>query len=408
MRRPIFLLVVIFIISAAAALFVYPALLGDKILPWRLGLDLVGGAHLIYEIDMSGVAAEDRSSVMGGTRDIMERRVNVFGVSEPHVVTAKSGEAYRVVVELAGVKDVSEAINQIGRTALLEFREVRDRGEGQPPEFLLPKLTGRYLVRAQAGFNQQALQTEISIAFNSEGAKIFESLTEQNIGKQIAIFLDGQVISAPVVQAKISGGNAVISGQFTPEAARDLAALLNAGALPAPLKLISQQTVGASLGLNSLQKTLMAGAIGTLVVIAFMILYYRSLGFFAALALLVYIVFTLAVFKGISMTMTLAGIAGFILTIGMAVDANILIFERSKEELRKGISRAAAIQEGFRRAWPSIRDSNISTIITAVILYYMTTSFVKGFALALLIGVLVSMFSAITVTRTMLRVFVKQ
>ncbi len=399
-------MILILVLAAVAGFFIYPPLLGNKIVPWKLGLDLVGGAQLVYEVDMNGVLPADRDSVLSGLRDVMERRVNVFGVSEPHVVSSKSGNSYRILVELAGIRDPKEAINQIGRTALLEFREVAEKESGQF-DLLPAELTGRFLQRAATAIDPTTTQIQIQITFNSEGAKIFEDLTEKNVGKPMAIVLDGQIISAPIVREKITGGQAIISGEFSVTEARDLTSLLNAGALPAPVNLVSQQTVGASLGLNSLDRTIFAGIIGTLAVILFMIVYYRSFGFFAAVALLLYIVFTLAVFKSVSMTMTLAGIAGFILTIGMAVDANILIFERSKEEIRKGISRETAIQEGFRRAWPSIRDSNISTILTALILYYFTTSFVKGFALALLIGVLVSMFSAITVTRTLLKVFIQ-
>lgn len=405
MKRPVFLFAVIVAVSIILGFFVYPAGLGSGVLPWRLGLDLVGGAHLIYEVDMSGVAAEDRDSVLQGIRDVMERRVNIYGVSEPHVVTSKIGGSYRVIVELAGIRDPQEAINQIGRLANLEFREVEI--ENDQPKLLPAKLTGKYLQRAQAVLNQTTFQPEILVTFNSDGAALFEEITSRNVGKQVAIVLDGEVISSPVVREKIAGGQAVISGIGDIKEAQTLAGLFNAGALPAPITLISQQTVGASLGLSFLEKTIFAGLIGTLAVMLFMVLYYRSLGFFAVLALLVYIILTLAVFKFVSMTMTLAGIAGFILTIGMAVDANVLIFERTKEETRKGLPWKLAIEEGFKRAWPSIRDSNISTIITAVILYYITTSFVKGFALALLIGVLVSMFSAITVTRTLLRTLIK-
>jgi len=407
------LFIVIFVAAVAAGFFVYPKFIGSNILPWRLGLDLVGGTQLTYDIDLTSVASQDRSAVLDGLRDIMERRVNFFGVSEPQVMIAKSGSAYRIIVELAGIRDVATAIQQIGRTARLEFKEVetiKPAKEGEQPSvnYRDTALTGRYLTKAQVVTNQTTYQPEIAIEFNADGAKIFEDLTSRNIGKPLAIFLDDAPISAPVVRDKISGGRAVISGQFTFAEAKNLAGLLNAGALPAPVKLVNQQTVGASLGLDSLRRTLFAGLIGTLAVMIFMIIYYGLFGLFASLALLVYIIFTLTVFKGFAMTMSLSSIAGFILSIGMAVDANILIFERTKEEIRKGISRLSAIEEGFRRAWPSIRDSNISTIITSAILYYFTTSFVRGFALALLIGVLVSMFSAITVTRTLLRVFIKQ
>lgn len=402
-------LITIFILAFAAGFFVYPKLFGSKVLPWRLGLDLVGGTQLIYEVDLSGVAAGEQNQIMSGLRDVMERRVNIFGVSEPQVITAKSGDSHRLIVELAGIRDAATAIQQIGRTANLEFREVEEVEEGGEKKVITKptKLTGRYLKRSQVVTNDTTFEPQIEIEFDSEGASIFEELSQANVGKPLAIVLDNSVISAPTVREKISGGRAVISGQFTVPEARNLAALLNAGALPAPVKLVSQQTIGATLGLNSLSKTVFAGLIGTLVVMIFLIIYYGLFGIFASLALLIYIALTLAVFKGLSMTMSLSAIAGFVLSIGMAVDANILIFERTKEEMKKGISRITAIEEGFRRAWSSIRDSNISTIITSVILYYLTTSFVRGFALSLFIGVVMSMFSSITVTRTLLRAFIK-
>lgn len=395
----------ILLATIAACVFVAPVWFGAKYRSWRLGLDLVGGAHLVYEVDMSKIGAGDRSSVLSGLRDVMENRVNAFGVSEPQVFAAQEGDSRRIIVELAGIRNTKEAIQQIGRTALLDFREVE--GEGENAKLLETGLTGRHLKSAEVVFNQTTSKPEISVDFDSEGARLFEEITGRNIGKQLPILLDGAILSSPVVREKISGGKAVISGQFDNQEAIRLVSLLNAGALPAPVNLISQQTISATLGTGSLYKAIFAGLVGAFSVIVFMAVYYRLFGFFAATALLIYIALTLAVFKLVPITLTLSGIAGFILSIGMAVDANILIFERTKEEFAKGLSRIAAIEEGFRRAWPSIRDSNITTIISSVILYYYTTSFVRGFALALLIGVLVSMFSAITVTRTLLRVFVK-
>jgi len=405
----ILLLITVLIFAVFAGFFVYPGNFGNKIRPWRLGLDLVGGSHLIYEVDMSQIAPGDRDSVMNGLREVIERRVNLFGVSEPQVVSAKEGDSYRLIVELAGIKDINEAINEIGLTPFLDFREVFE-GENAAGEieaqFIPTDLNGRYIKTAQISFNQTTGAPEVDIQFNDEGAKIFEELTDRNVGKPLAIFLDNSLIEAPVVQEKISGGRAQITGKFTVEEARKLVQRFNAGALPAPINLISQQTIGASLGQESLKRAIYAGIFGTLAIIIFMLVYYRRLGIFASLALIIYILLTAAVFK-LGITMTLAGIAGFILSIGMAVDANILIFERTKEEIKKGLSKMSAIEEGFRRAWPSIRDSNISTIITSIILYYFTSSFIRGFALALLIGVIISMFSAIIITRTMLRVFVK-
>lgn len=409
------LLIGVIFLTVAAGIFVYPYAkifgaeigIGDRYLPWRLGLDLIGGTHLTYDIDLSGMESGDKDSVANGLRDVIERRVNLFGVREPQVVIAQKGDSYRLIVELAGISDPQEAIKQIGRTAFLEFRELPAEisPDTAEPQFIPTELTGRYLIKAQVVASQLG-QPEIALAFNGEGSKFFEDITGRNVGKPLAIYIDNEIISAPTVNDKIIGGKAVITGVPAKEA-QPLANLLNAGALPAPINLIGQYTVGATLGSEFLQKSIMAGVLGTILIIIFMIVYYRSFGFFASLALLVYIVLTLAVFKGVSITMTLSGIAGFILSIGMAVDANVLIFERTKEEIKKGLSKITAVEEGFRRAWPSIRDSNVTTIISSIVLYYSTSSFVKGFALALLIGVLVSMFSAITVTRTLLRVFIK-
>jgi preprotein translocase subunit SecD len=410
-KQSVAILVLILIITALGAFFVYPKGFGANKLPWRLGLDLVGGSHLVYEIDMSGVIDIDRDSVASGLRDVIERRVNLFGVAEPQVFNAKAGDANRLVVELAGIQEIAEAIKLIGETPFLVFAEVNIPEDATatttigPENFIMSNLDGRYITGASVIFDQITAQPQISLEFNSEGSDIFEELTEANIGRPIAVFLDGNLITAPVVQDKISGGRAQITGNFTIDEAKELVARFNAGALPAPIKLVSQQTVGATLGADSLRKTLLAGAIGTALIILFMIAYYRLFGIFASFALIIYIVLTLAIFKGLSITLSLSGIAGIILSIGMAVDANILIFSRTKEELKRGLMRSTAIEEGFKRAWASIRDSNISTMITSLILYTFTSGFIKGFALALFIGVVVSMFSAITVTRTMLRVF---
>lgn len=396
----------VLILFVASAIFVFPMGFGKTNRPWRLGLDLVGGSYLVYEIDMKSVSVGDRDSVENGLQKVMENRVNAFGVSEPQVYSAREGDAYRLIVELAGIKDVKEAVQQIGRTALLNFREVTQDASGTA-QFISTDLTGRYLQSAKVGQDPNTNKPLIEIQFNDDGAKLFEEITGKNIQKPLAIFIDNDLISAPVVQDKISGGKATITGNFTvDEVVRDVN-LFNAGALPAPINLVSQQTVSATLGANSLFSAVYAGLVGTLAVILFMLIYYQFFGIFSSIALIIYAALTLGIFKLFGITMTLSGIAGFILSIGMAVDANILIFERTKEELKRGLSRVSAIEEGFRRAWSSIRDSNISTIITALILYYYTSSFVRGFALTLLIGVLVSMFSAITVTRTLLRVFVK-
>ncbi|PIU99059.1 protein translocase subunit SecD [Candidatus Wolfebacteria bacterium CG03_land_8_20_14_0_80_36_15] len=407
------LLILIIVLAILAAFFIYPKDLGNKFRPWRLGLDLVGGTRLIYEIDISQAKEADKSIVLGGLRDVIEKRVNLFGVSEPVITTAKSGDTYRLIVELAGVKDVKKAIEEVGSTPLLDFREVivpEEEKELEKIIFIPTDLTGRYIKGAQLEFDSITNQPAVGIQFDNEGAKIFEQLTERNIGKYLAIFLDNGLIEMPVVKEKISGGQARITGKFTIEEAKKLVERFNAGALTAPINLISQETVGASLGEESLQKTLKAGLIGIILILLFMGFYYRrlGLGWFSGIAFLIYILLTLAVYKIFGATMTLAGIAGFILSIGMAVDANVLIFEGIKEGFKKGLNRISSIDEGFRKAWSSIRDSNITSIITCLILYNLTSGFIKGFALTLLIGVLVSMFSAIFVTRTILRVFVRK
>ncbi len=390
--------------------FVYPVPpaenLARTVRPWKLGLDLIGGSFLIYDADMSKVAVADRDTVMAGLRDVIERRVNLFGVAEPQVFTAREGGSYRLVVNLAGVTEISEAIRQIGLTPTLDFREVIEPTEtGGQPIFKETGLTGRYIESAQLVFDQTTREPVVTLDFNSEGANIFQEITKRNIGKQLAVFLDNQPIQVATVREEIGGGRAQISGNFVVEEARTLVERFNAGALPAPITLINQQTVSATLGADSLRMAIVAGIAGLIAIIIFMISYYGMFGVWASVALIIYTLITMAIFKAVPVTMTLAGIAGFILSIGMAIDANILIFERTREELARGRGRMEAVQEGFKRAWTSIRDSNISTIITAVILYYLTSSFVRGFALTLLIGVLVSMFSAITVTRTLLFVF---
>lgn len=408
-KNPAALLTAIILLAVLAGFFVYPGFIGEGKRPWRLGLDLVGGSHLVYEMDLSEIASQDRESVVNGVRDVIERRVNLFGVAEPQVFVAKGGtERPQLIVRLAGISNISEAIQLIGATPFLDFREVEISEDGQSFNYIPTNLTGRFVTGAQVIFDPTTRLPQVSLSFDSQGAGMFEQLTERNVGKPVAVFLDNILISQPIVQQKITGGQAVITGDFTFEEARVLVERFNAGALPAPIELISQRTVSASLGADSLQKVIFAGAIGTILIAIFMIFYYKRLGVFAVLALAMYVAFTLAVFKLIPITMTLAGIAGFVLTIGMAVDANILIFERTKEELKRGLSKTSAVEEGFRRAWTSIRDSNFSTIITAAILFYLTSSFVKGFALALLIGTLVSMFSAITTTRLFLRVFMRE
>lgn len=365
--------------------------------PFKLGLDLQGGVHLVYQADTSQIPAPERGEAMAGLKDVIERRVNIFGITEPVIQVERRGEENRLIVELAGVFDVNEAKKIIGETPYLEFKTV----DGE--NFIPTALTGRYLKKATVGFNQTGINPTVLLDFNEEGANLFREITRANVGKPVAIFLDGLPISLPVVQEEIEGGQAQITGRFSAKEARDLVRRLNSGALPVPIQLLSQQSVGATLGGAALEKMLRAGIYGTMAVAIFLLLFYRLPGLAAVIALMIYTSLLLILFKLLGVTLTAAGIAGFILSVGMAVDANILIFERTKEELRQGKILALAVEEGFSRAWLSIRDSNVSSLITAAILYWFGTSLVRGFALTLSIGILVSMFSAITITRTFLR-----
>ena len=402
---------------------------------FRLGLDLLGGTHLVYQADLSKVATS-ASDAMQGVRDVVERRVNLFGVSEP--VVQVSGND-RLIVDLAGINDVNQAIQLIGQTPFLEFKILLPSVQGDAiikkalgddtqgltatalcapangatlnqflvtfgvdPCYQSSGLNGSGLKTAQVSFNNQSLSPQVSLELNTEGAKLFGQITQANLGKTVAIYLDGLPISTPTVQSAITDGHAVISGNFTPAEAKTLVERLNSGALPVPIQLISQQTIGASLGQDSLARSLRAGVYGLIFVAIFMILFYRLPGIISVVALLVYVLIVLSFYKLIPVTLTLAGIAGFILSLGMAVDANILIFARMKEELAGGKSLYVAMHEGFSRAWLSVRDSHVTTLIGAVVLYATTSSMVKGFALTLGIGVLTSLFTATVVTRTLL------
>jgi len=409
-------------IAILGALFTWPKgpnWLRDEV-KLHLGLDLAGGAHLVYQADVSDIPEDSRDSAVEGTRDVIERRVNAFGVGEPVVQTNKSESGYRIIVELPGVTDIKQAIKKIGDTPVLEFKEQQEvevsstsdsSEQSQPNNKMLfwknTHLSGEHLKKATVVFDQKTSFPIVSLEFNKQGGDLFEEITGRNVGKQVAIFLDGAIISAPRVNEKISGGSAVISGNFTIKEAQDLVKRLNAGALPVNITLISQQQIGPSLGHESLQKSFLAGVLGMILVIFFMIAYYRLPGLVASIALIIYSLIIITFFKLIPVVLTLAGVAGFILTIGLAVDANVLIFERLKEELRAGKTLQAAIDQGFKRAWSSIRDSNISTLITAFILMWLGESMIKGFGITLGIGILVSMFSAITITRVLLKLIAR-
>jgi len=544
----------VLIIAILGALFTWPK--GPnwirKEVKLHLGLDLAGGAHLVYQADLTGIPVDQQTAAVEGARDVIERRVNALGVGEPIVQTNRSSDGYRVIVELPGITDINEAIKRIGDTPVLEFKEqaepeklsdtekqervkfnadqeklastlleelknksdadfaakakevsndpgTKDKGgdlgfiapgllvpgieevlfdklkdgemydqvvktdygyhlvrriESQckntetdkvvtcPPteelnaadskivqeirgrhillqvlseEFKAPgeqwkstRLSGKYLKASKVIFDNQTGMPIVSMEFNKEGANLFEAITGRNVGKPVAIFLDGILLSAPRVESKISGGSAVISGNFSIVEAKELAKRLNSGALPIKITLLSQQQVGASLGQESVENSFLAGVLGLLMVIIFMIAYYRLPGLVSAIALIIYALIITTIFKLVPVVLTLSGMAGFIMTIGLAVDANVLIFERLKEELRAGKSLQAAIDEGFARAWTSIRDSNVSTLITAFILLWLGETMVKGFGITLALGVIVSMFTAITVTRVLLKFIAQQ
>jgi len=442
-------LVVVAIISGVG-FFVYQNTTGENAEhPFKLGLDLAGGSHLVYEADVSELVPQEVPQLMNVLRDVIERRVNAFGVSEPVVQVERSSfvaerQSERLVIELPGVTDVGEAVAEIGRTPLLEFKlysaeleqqqqalqsleslagsssagavigDVRVNGElVKETESALPfvdtGLTGRYLKTASLEFagsqtGQLANEPLVSVSFNEEGAQLFAKITREHVGEQLGIFLDGELLSAPVINEAIIGGTAIISGDFTLEEARALAENLSFGALPMPINLVSTQTIDATLGAGVVQQSMMAGLLGFVLIASFMILWYRLPGLVASLALISYLLLSLAVFQLIPVTLTAAGLAGLVLSLGIAVDANVLVFERLKEELRAGKGSHDAIKDGFSRAWLAIRDSNITGLISAVILFWFGTSMIKGFALVLAVGIIISMISAITITRTLLLV----
>ena len=464
MQQKYVIFIIVIVLAILAGNFVYPNyfnngadFLNSKF-SWSLphfwtrsfvfGLDLQGGVNLTYQADLSNVADADKSGAMAGLRDVIERRVNMFGVTEP-VVQIQGQD--RLIVELPGVTNVQDAIKMIGETPYLEFLEQRTEEESniildkikelqaaqekkedmtkvkdwqlalQNPYFKPTELTGKYLKSSKVIFDQTTYKPEIQLQFDDEGAKLFEQITERNAKKPLAIFLDGASIIdtsgdgkidvedlyAPIVQGKITGGKAVITGDMSTQKANEIARRLNSGALPVKIgEPISQQTVGPTLGAVSLEKSLMAGIYGFLAVVLFMLLIYRLPGALASLALVIYVAIALSLFKLVPVTLSLAGIGGFVLSIGMAVDANILIFSRMREEIKQGKGLALATEEGFKRAWPSIRDSNFNSLIVCAILFIFATSFIKGFALTLSIGILVSMFSAIFITRILLMIFV--
>ncbi len=404
---------------------------------FQLGLDLQGGAHLLYEADLSDVPAGDVERRMEGLRNLIERRINLFGIGES--VVQVRGD--RLVVELPGVHDLDEAIRTIGETPFLDFRELSEEAEqlreekiaeaeeilGKPIEemtldelinleeegfegldvilgttYQTTELTGRHLQDARVVFDQVTGRPSISLEFNREGARLLEEITARNVDLPLATFLDGEILQEAVVSERIAGGSAQITGDFTLEEATSLARDLRIGALPVPIKIISQQSIGPSLGEESLETSIYAGLWGFALIVIFVALVYRLPGLASIISLLFYGLIMLALFKFIPITLTLSGIAGFILSVGMAIDANILIFSRTREELKKGRDFKEGVEEGFRRAWPSIRDGNFTTLAAAMVFFFIATSFVRGFAVTLIIGIAVSIFCSMVVTRLLL------
>jgi preprotein translocase subunit SecD len=389
----------------------------------KQGLDIQGGMQVVLKADTSKIDEVDRANALAAAKEVIQRRVDLFGVSEPVVQTSRSGNEDRIIVELAGVSDSTQALQLIGTTALLDFR-LQDSSPSADAtqsataffgQFKETGLTGKQLKRSTVQYDPQTGEPVVAMEFNSEGTLLFANLTKEHTGEVLAIFLDGYPVSLPRINTPILDGRAIITGEFTLEEAKQLNIQLNAGALPIPIEVIEQRSIGASLGQEAVQKSVQAGLIGLLCVIAFMILYYGWKGVLSSISLVIYAVFTIALYKLIGVTLTLPGIAGLILTVGMAVDSNILIFERMKEELRMGQPFERAMELGFGRAWDSIKDANVATIFAALVLinpldfpFLNTSGLVRGFGVTLFIGVVTSLFTGLVVTRTLMRLFLKE
>ncbi|QQS38877.1 protein translocase subunit SecD [Candidatus Woesebacteria bacterium] len=376
-----------------------------------LGLDLAGGSHLVFEADTSNLSEDKKSTALTSLKSVIESRVNFFGISEPNVQSSTFEGKDRIIVELPGVSNTTEAIDLIGQTAQLSFVEVV---EGDEPSLVPTDLTGADLKSSYVTNDNVDAKPVVALEFTEDGAKKFSDITARNVGKRLAMILDNEVVSAPVVSAHITNGSAVIDGEFTLESAKNLTIQLNAGALPVPIKLVEERTVGATLGAESVEKSVMAGLVGLGAVLVFMVLVYKKFGLIADVGLIVFGVITLALYKLIPVVLTLPGIAGFLLSVGMAVDSNILIFERFKEE-KDNHSYLDAMEISFGRAWDSIRDANVATLVTAFILanpldwsFLHTSGPVRGFAITLALGIAISLFTGIVVTRNLLRVFIKE
>lgn len=403
----------ILLLTIACGLISYGYPIFGKKYDLSLGLDLSGGSHLVFEADTGGLHSSRKEQAIKSLRNVIEKRVNLFGVSESNVQTSSFEGKDRIIVELPGINDPKEATALIGQTAQLLFAEIVETPDASPSSEIVPTdLTGADLKSASTVFDQNTGKPSVSIEFTDEGSSKFEEITSRNIGKPVAIILDNDIISAPQVNEKIIGGKAQISGGFTVEEANKLEVQLNAGALPVPVRLVEEKTVGATLGTDSITKSVKAGLVGLVMVMVFMILLYGKYGIIADIALIIFGVITLAIYKIVPVTLTLPGIAGFLLSVGMAVDSNILIFERLKEEI-KNRPMASALEVSFGRAWDSIRDANIATLVTAFILanpldwsFLHVSGPVRGFAITLALGIGISLFTGIVVTRNLMRLFI--
>lgn len=388
----------------------------------KKGLDLKGGIRVVMEADMSKIQDSEKDSALESAKEVISRRVNMLGVTEPYVATSKAGGSYRIIIEIPGVENVTDAIKLVGQTAQLKYKVLKADKEWSTEKsqeyYLDPtvwedtNLSGADMIGADVVTDQQGrdLKTQgkpqIRLKFSSEGRAKFEEIAKKNINKPVALFLDeGYPLSMPVVDPDLANGlnsDPVISGNFTFESAKNLSIQIRAGALPVPVTVLEQETIGATLGDDSIQRSFFAAIIGILLVVGFLVFRYGKLGLLAGFSLIAYSAIVLTIFKVVPVVLTLPGIAGFILSIGMATDANILIFERFKEELLWGKPVSVALHLGFDRAWNSIRDSNISSLITSLILFQLGSGPVRGFALTLAVGILVSLFTSIFVVRTMI------
>ena len=416
----------IFLVTAIATIIALPYGINLKLGKYsinkkfdlKLGLDLAGGSELVFQADMSKISADKQPTALDSVRNVIERRVNLFGVSEPTVETSQFQGKDRIIVDLPGVSDTQQAVSLIGQTAQLQFAEVKEvpatKTASASAQLIPTDLTGADLKSATVSFDNQTGKPIVSLQFTDDGGKKFEDITGRNVGKPVYIILDNQIIEAPTVNERISGGQAQISGGFTTDSAKELAIQLNAGALPVPITLIQQTSVGASLGALSVKQSILAGIVGIVMVLIFMIANYGWLGVIADIGLFIFGVITIALYKLIPITVTLPGIAGFMLSVGMALDGNILIFERFKEE-KLVHEYHQAMEVAFGRAWNSIRDAYAATLITCFVLanpldwtFLNSSGPIRGFAITLALGIFISLFSGIFVSRNLLRVFIRE